>query len=65
MILSSDKLQKKLIGLMHPEGVDLQHKLPKYVYSADCHKKLNRHNVDDGVYLLSRYLGMRVVWQRY
>jgi len=54
-MLSSTRLQAKLIALMETDATGTP---PQHAYSTDCHEKLNRHQIDGGVYLLSRYLGM-------
>lgn len=58
MTLSSAQLQAKLIALMRSSDLGTGSVPPQHAYSSDCHKKLSRHQINDAVFLLSRYLGM-------
>ena len=57
-MLSSAQLQAKLVALMQSNDLCTGDIPPKNVYSGDCHEKLSRHQINDAVILLSRYLGM-------
>lgn len=55
---NSNLLQVKLIALLKNFSDMHGGTPPKAVYATNCHEKLKRLMVDDGVYLFSRYLGM-------
>lgn len=58
MTISCYKIQAKLITLVKSFSTGIGGTPPKDVYSTNCHKKLNRHQIIDGVCLLTYYLGM-------
>ena len=56
-MLTAAKLQNRLVRLLKEYSGSVDEP-PGHVYSSDCHQQLTRQHVDDGVCLMSRYLGM-------
>ena len=56
-MLNTAQLQTRLIRLVEEYSGSVEEP-PSHVYSGDCHERLTRQNIVDGVCLMSRYLGM-------
>ena len=56
-MLNAAQLQIRLVRLLEDYSGPVEAP-PNIVYSSECHERLTRQNIIDGVCLMSRFLGM-------